>query len=112
LKGKCVTRPSNRDLERMSVRFRYARQAQLSGRTGRRQPPQGPRRKAVAIETLRTLVDRVELVPENGELAIVLPGDLAAMLSFASNKKPGTISGTGLSALASQASLVAGARNQ
>ena len=69
-----------------------------------------PACRSAAIETLRTLVDRVDLVPENGELAIVLRGDLAAMLSFAANKKPGTISGTGFSVLASQASLVAGAR--
>ncbi|PKQ00466.1 MAG: resolvase, partial [Alphaproteobacteria bacterium HGW-Alphaproteobacteria-12] len=55
---------------------------------------------------IRALVDQVTLVPENGELTIVLKGDLAAMLSFAANKKPGSISGTGL--LASQVSLVAG----
>lgn len=40
-----------------------------------------------ALNRPRTLMDRVELVPENGELAIVLRGDLAAMLSFATNKK-------------------------
>ena len=71
---------------------------------------QDPACRQAAIETLRHLVDQVTLVPEKGKLAIVLRGDLAAMLSFASNKKPGTISGTGLSVLASQASLVAGAR--
>jgi hypothetical protein len=54
----------------------------------------------------------VDLVPENGELSIVLRGDLAAMLSFAINKKPGTNVGTGFSVLGSQGSLVAGARNQ
>jgi hypothetical protein len=37
---------------------------------------------------LRQLVGQVALVPENGELAIVLDGgDLAAMLSFAVDKK-------------------------
>ncbi len=40
-----------------------------------------------AMEVLRQLVDQVTLVPENGELAIVLKGDLAAMLSFAAHKK-------------------------
>jgi hypothetical protein len=54
---------------------------------------QDPASRAVAVETLRTLVDQVILTPENGELAIMLRGDLAAMLSFASNKKPGTIFG-------------------
>ena len=68
--------------------------------------------RSAAIETLRSLVGRVDLVPENGELSIVLRGDLAAMLSFAADKKkPGTISGTGLSVFGSQGSLVAGARN-
>jgi hypothetical protein len=62
--------------------------------------------KAEAAETVRALV------PENGELAIVLRGDLAAMLSYAANKKPGAVSGAGSDALAVQASLVAGARNQ
>ncbi len=66
--------------------------------------------KGEARDAIRALVDRVTLVPENGELVIILRGDLAAMLSFAANKKPGSISGTGL--LASQVSLVAGARNR
>jgi hypothetical protein len=48
---------------------------------------------------LRALVDRVDLMPENGELAIMLRGDLAAILSFAANKKPGAISGTGFSVI-------------
>jgi site-specific DNA recombinase len=43
--------------------------------------------KAEAAETIRALVNQVTLVPENGELAIVLKGDLAAMLSFATDKK-------------------------
>lgn len=50
--------------------------------------------KAEAAETIRALVDQVALVPENGELAIVLKGDLAAMLSFAAGKKkPGMKAG-------------------
>ncbi len=64
--------------------------------------------KAEAAETVRTPVNQVTLVPENGELAIVLRGDLAAMLSYAANKKPGAVSGAGSDALAVQASLVAG----
>ena len=68
--------------------------------------------KAEAAETVRALVDQVTLVPENGELAIVLRGDLAAMLSYAANKKPGAVSGAGPEALAVQASLVAGMRNR
>jgi len=39
------------------------------------------------MDVLRQLVDQVTLVPENGELAIVLKGDLATMLSFAAGKK-------------------------
>ncbi|WP_176907578.1 hypothetical protein [Sinorhizobium sp. NFACC03] len=36
---------------------------------------------------LRTLVERIELVPDGEELAIVLRGDLAAILSVACGKK-------------------------
>jgi len=36
---------------------------------------------------LRMLVSRIELVPNGDELAIVLRGDLAAILTFASGKK-------------------------
>ena len=36
---------------------------------------------------LRGLVERIELVPNGDELAIVLRGDLAAILKFASGKK-------------------------
>jgi hypothetical protein len=47
-------------------------------------------------------------LPESGELAIHLKGDLAAMLSFAANtKKPPAERGGFLA----QASMVAGARN-
>ena len=45
-------------------------------------------------------------VPDNGELGIVLRGDLAAMLSFAGSKKPGAVSGAEPQALAVQASLM------
>ncbi|MDN7350151.1 recombinase family protein, partial [Acetobacter senegalensis] len=40
-----------------------------------------------AKEAIRSLITRIKLIPENGELAIFLEGDLAAMLDFASNKK-------------------------
>ncbi len=67
--------------------------------------------KAEAAETIRALVDQVTLVPENGELAIVLRGDLAAMLAFATNKKPGSEAGS-VAARVAQSSLVAGTRTQ
>src|SRR5690606_5234140 len=38
--------------------------------------------KAQAAETFRSLVNQVDLVPEGGTLAIVLRGDLAAILRF------------------------------
>ena len=40
-----------------------------------------------AAQMLRTLVERIELVPDGEELAIVLRGDLAAILAFACGKK-------------------------
>ncbi len=40
-----------------------------------------------AAQMLRTLVERIELVPNGDELAIVLRGDLAAILRFACGKK-------------------------
>ena len=43
--------------------------------------------KAPAVEVLRSLIDRVTLVPEDGQLAIVLRGELAAMWHSATNKK-------------------------
>ena len=66
--------------------------------------------KAEAAEVFRTLVDQVTLVPDEVELAIVLRGDLAAILRFAANKKnPDVLSEAGvLGALLSQESLVAG----
>jgi DNA invertase Pin-like site-specific DNA recombinase len=44
--------------------------------------------RAQAAEILRSLVDQVTLVPEEGELAIVLRGDLGAILRFAAGRKP------------------------
>ena len=62
-------------------------------------------RKAEAFEVVRSLVNVVTLEPVNGELAIHLKGDLAAMLTFAANKKrpPRTRDG-----LLAQVPLVAG----
>lgn len=70
---------------------------------------QDPAEKARAFEVLRSLIDRVTLVPEDGQLAIVLRGDLAAMLAFSANKKRPACERTDLEA---QLSLVAGACNQ
>ena len=43
------------------------------------------RREVVGL--FRSLIDQVTLVPENGELAITLRGDLAGILRFAASKK-------------------------
>ena len=68
--------------------------------------------KAQAAETFRSLVSRVNLVPEGGTLAILLRGDLAAILRFVAGKKnPDVLSEVGvLDDLLSQASVVAGKR--
>ena len=66
-----------------------------------------------AAETFRSLVDQVTLVPDNGELAIVLRGDLGAILRFAAGKKnPDFLAeAEALDNLLSPESLVAGGRN-
>lgn len=43
--------------------------------------------RARAAETFRSLIDQVTLVPDKGELAIVLRGDLGAILRFTAGKK-------------------------
>ncbi|WP_350339843.1 hypothetical protein [Pararhizobium gei] len=43
--------------------------------------------RAMAADKLRTLVSRIDLVPDGAELVIVLRGDLAAILTFASGKR-------------------------
>ncbi|GCE84503.1 recombinase family protein [Komagataeibacter diospyri] len=66
--------------------------------------------KSEAAERLRTLVSQITLQPADGELAIILRGDLAAILQFAAHKKNATVhpdSGV-LDAFVSQVSLVAG----
>ncbi|WP_264812970.1 recombinase family protein, partial [Gluconacetobacter sacchari] len=47
--------------------------------------------KTEAAERLRTLVSEITLQPADGELAIVLRGDLAAILQFAAHKKNATV---------------------
>ena len=67
-----------------------------------------------AAETFRSLVDQVTLVPDNGELAIVLRGDLGAILRFAASRKnPDFLTeAEALDNLLSPGSLVAGTRNR
>ena len=63
-----------------------------------------PELRAEAAEALRALIDEVRLIPERGELAIELRGDLAEILALsADRKKPITADRDGL-----QATLVAG----
>ena len=66
--------------------------------------------RAQAAEVFRSLVDQVTLIPEDGELAIVLRGDLGAILRFAAGKKnPDFLSeAEAFDNLLSQGSLVAG----
>jgi hypothetical protein len=55
--------------------------------------------KAETAEVFRTLVDQVTLVPNEAELAILLRGDLAAILRFVANKKnPAPLSESGICA--------------
>ena len=70
--------------------------------------------RARAAETFRSLIDQVTLVPDKGELAIVLRGDLGAILRFTAGKKnPDFLSeAEALDNLLSQGSLVAGVRNR
>jgi site-specific DNA recombinase len=64
--------------------------------------------KVEAFSVLRSLIDRVTLVPEGDQLAIVLRGDLAGMLAVSVNKKRPVQERADLEA---QLSLVAGARS-
>ena len=61
-----------------------------------------------ATEALRRLVDAIILTPTHGELRIELKGNLAAMLSAATNAKRSPETGD----LSLQVEMVAGARNQ
>ncbi|WP_071675758.1 recombinase family protein [Nioella nitratireducens] len=70
--------------------------------------------RGTAVDVLRSLVDEITLVPENGELSIVLRGDLGAILRFAAGKQnPDFLSeAEALDNLLSQKSLVAGGRSR
>jgi hypothetical protein len=61
-----------------------------------------------ATEALRGLIDAITLTPEQGELRIELKGNLAAMLSAATNAKRSPETGD----LSLQVQMVAGACNQ
>jgi hypothetical protein len=62
-----------------------------------------------AFELIRSLIDEIRLVPDNGELRVELRGELAGILALAADsRKPGSHSATGL---AQQIKMVAGARN-
>lgn len=70
-----------------------------------------PSIKDEAFELVRSLIDAVILVPENGKLRMDIKGDLVGILDLcadAEKKKPGTVSSAGLS---EQLKVVAGARN-
>lgn len=63
--------------------------------------------RAEAADIIRSLIDEIVLIPENGELRIDLKGELAAILAFANgDKKPATNQRDGLE----QLKVVAGAR--
>ncbi|MBS0967162.1 recombinase family protein [Acetobacter okinawensis] len=64
-----------------------------------------------AVERLRALVSCIKLIPQDGELAIFLEGDLAAILNFSSNRKSAAVhpDHSVLESFIGQDSLVAGA---
>lgn len=64
-------------------------------------------------ERLRTFVSQITRQPADVELAIILRGDLAAILQFSAHKKNATVHPDNgvLDAFVSQVSLVAGARS-
>jgi len=64
-----------------------------------------PELRAEAAEAIRSLIEEIRLVFENGRLEIELAGDLAGILALASGSKKPVSRGNGL-----QVTLVAGAR--
>ena len=72
-----------------------------------------PATKDEAFGIIRTLIDEVSLVPDNGELRVEIRGALAGILSLsATNAKTARVGPDGsASVLLSQIKLVAGARN-
>lgn len=70
---------------------------------------QDPATRAEAFELIRSLIDEIRLVPDDGELRIELKGELAGILALAAgSKKPGNLSAAGL---AEQIKMVAGTRD-
>jgi hypothetical protein len=72
------------------------------------QARQEPETRVEATEALRGLIDAIILTPSAGELRIDLKGNLAAMLSAATNAKRSPETGD----LSLQVEMVAGARNR
>ena len=73
--------------------------------------PQGPASCSTdkSFEIIRSLIDEIRLVPEDGALKIELRGELAAILALtAESTKARGLSTTGL---AEQIKMVAGTRN-
>ena len=72
-----------------------------------------PRTKDEAFAIIRTLIDEVRLIPENGQLRVEIRGALAGILALsAPNDKTARVGTDGsVSVLLSQIKLVAGARN-
>ena len=68
---------------------------------------QEPETRVEATEALRGLIDVIILTPDEGALRIELKGNLAAMLSAATNAKRSPDTGD----LSLQVEMVAGARN-
>ena len=62
-----------------------------------------------AFELIRSLIDEIQLIPEDGELRVELHGALAGILALSASKTPG---GRDAAGLAEQIKMVAGARNQ
>ena len=72
-----------------------------------------PRTKDEAFGIIRTLIDEVRLIPEDGQLRVELRGALAGILALANNDKNHLRRGAdgSVSVLVKQINLVAGARN-
>jgi site-specific DNA recombinase len=69
-----------------------------------------PETRPEAFDTIRSLIDEIRLVPEDGKLRIDIYGELAGILAIAANtNKPGSLSTVGQS---EQIKMVAGAGNQ
>jgi site-specific DNA recombinase len=65
-----------------------------------------PTTRDEALEVIRSLIDEIRLVPDDGELRVELKGELSGILALAAdNKKPG---GVGAAGLAEQIKMVAG----